>query len=216
MSRLDVIQTVACVAFAALLAGAMVLLRDPNALRDSSTESRKPFSFARVQMLWWTLLIVGSYIASYGLTGRLLEMSSTCLTLLGISAGTTAGARMIDKDQERTTGTRHQDEPSTGFFTDILSDENGISVHRFQAVVLNLFIGFTFVIDIFCHLDDKAFPTLDGYMLALLGVSSGTYVTVKTMENRPQPEAALQPAASETSASDELLDPIGTIATENH
>ena len=52
---------------------------------------------------------------------------------MGISVGTTFAAGTIDNNQNPIT--RHQNEPSAGFFIDILSDENGISIHRFQNVV---------------------------------------------------------------------------------
>jgi hypothetical protein len=65
--------------------------------------------------------------------------------------------------------------PTTeGFFTDVLTDSNdGISFHRFQMFIWTLVLGIVFAVDVYQHL---VMPDFDGTMLALMGISSGTYL----------------------------------------
>ena len=69
-----------------------------------------------------------------------------------------------------------QQSPSRGWVRDILSDENGISFHRLQIV------GWTVVlVGVFARAvwRDFAMPEFDVTTLALMGVSSGTYLGFK-------------------------------------
>ncbi len=208
----------ASTALVALLVGSYILLQDDKALRDSSElVSNKPYSFARVQMWWWTIIILGSFLGVYAVSGNIWVLNATCLTLLGISGATTASGRMIDNSHSNdATVSRHQDrDPSQGLVKDILSDENGLSIHRFQAMIFNLAYGFSFLVDVFSHVHaNGAFPNYDASVLGLMGISSGTYVFMKMNESQtttpPQPAAApaqpAKPAAAQTTQNDELPD----------
>ena len=177
-----------------ILLGAGIYYRDENALRDDSNleaNKAKPYSLARVQLWWWTLVIIISFTLVYGITGQFWPMNETCLTLLGISLFTTTSGKIIDNNQITDGKTeRHQDNPSEGFMTDILSDENGLSIHRFQTVVFNLVYSFYFLIEVFSQLDGKAFPVFDAQTLALLGISSSAYIALKMTEAKPKPSGA--------------------------
>ena len=65
------------------------------------------------------------------------------------------------------------------FLLDILSDANGVSFHRFQIAAWTLVLGIIFIIQVYNVL---AMPVFNGSLLALLGISAGTYVTLKTQE----------------------------------
>lgn len=113
-------RVVAGFAIAALLIGSYFLLLDDKALRDSSTAKDRPYSFARVQMWWWTIIVLGSFLGVYAASGNMWMLNATCLTLLGISSVTIAGARMIDNSQINDTNvTRHQDQ---GVSQDLVRD----------------------------------------------------------------------------------------------
>jgi hypothetical protein len=200
--------------FLFLLCGGRLLI-DDDALRDDSQLSPKPYSLARVQLWWWTMLILGSWIVAYGLTKSIWELNATCLTMLGLSGVTTSAGRIIDnRDLAAARGVRHQDEKRddlSGFFTDILSDEHGLSVHRFQLVAFNLLFGTGFVVDVFSKLSGKHFPEFSAQTLSLLGLSSGTYIAMKAMENN----SARTPAVAANDKSDELLDPGGSAPAAN-
>jgi len=62
---------------------------------------------------------------------------------------------------------------------DILSDENGISFHRFQMFVWTVVLGVYFVVGIF---KDYVMPEIDPQLLVLMGISSGTYLGFKFPE----------------------------------
>lgn len=68
---------------------------------------------------------------------------------------------------------------SKGFKYDIMADANGISLHRFQIVVWTLVLGIMFIHSIFTNL---AMPEFSTNVLALMGISSGTYVGFKFPE----------------------------------
>jgi hypothetical protein len=68
---------------------------------------------------------------------------------------------------------------SEGFFQDILTDENGVSLHRFQMAAWTAILGLVFIFSVYGNL---AMPTFNGTLLALLGISSGTYVGFKIPE----------------------------------
>lgn len=68
---------------------------------------------------------------------------------------------------------------SKGFWKDLLSDSNGISLYRFQIAVWTLVIGFIFIINVY---DNLSMPQFDNTLLALMGISSGTYLGFKIPE----------------------------------
>lgn len=67
-------------------------------------------------------------------------------------------------------------EPSIDFISDILSDDNGISFHRFQMFAWTLVLIFIFISQVCNYL---AMPDFDTTLLALMGISGGTYVGFK-------------------------------------
>jgi hypothetical protein len=70
---------------------------------------------------------------------------------------------------------------SKGFFTDILSDDNGISFHRLQMLVWTLVLGVLFVYGVWARLSMPEFSTT---LLALQGITAGTYIGFKIPEKQ--------------------------------
>lgn len=68
---------------------------------------------------------------------------------------------------------------SKGFFTDVLSDENGISFHRLQVFGWTLVFWSVFIILLFNRVTMADF---DATQLALLGISGSTYLGFKLQE----------------------------------
>jgi len=143
----------------------------------------RPFSLSRVQLGVWTVVISCSYI--FLVLCNCCDMAkvtinSTVLLLMGISAGTALAAETIDQSQG--SSTRHQNEPSGGFLIDILSDENGISIHRFQNVIWTVIAICLYL----CYLNASGckLPDLDNTLIALTGISATTYVGLKINENK--------------------------------
>jgi hypothetical protein len=68
---------------------------------------------------------------------------------------------------------------SQGFLSDILSDDEGISLHRFQMAIWTIVLGVIFVAAVYNSL---AMPKFSGTLLALMGISGGTYIGFKFPE----------------------------------
>ncbi len=156
----------------------IILGKRSNIIRDTSTNENKPYSLARTQLAFWMILITFSFVFIWAVTGSLPIVTGTILTLLGISIATTAGAKVIDFSQAGFD--RFQNKPSRGFFLDLLSDEKGVNIHRFQLVVWTILLGFFFVRNVVINLD---MPQFDDNLLILMGISNGTYVGLKVQEN---------------------------------
>jgi hypothetical protein len=161
-------------------------------LRDTSTMTPKPFSFSRVQLAWWTDLVLSSFIAILWVRHDIPTLWDSTLILLGISTTTTAAGRMIDlSDQANPNINRNQDlSAGDNFFLDILSDANGVSIHRLQTVIFNFVFGAWFFISVWKNLKiatvvpDMIMPAITPNNLILLGLSSATYAALKSTENK--------------------------------
>lgn len=62
---------------------------------------------------------------------------------------------------------------SKGFFEDILTDDVGISFHRFQMFTWTIVLGIVFIFSVYRQL---TMPQFSDTLLALMGISSGTYL----------------------------------------
>lgn len=72
--------------------------------------------------------------------------------------------------------------PSRGFWKDILSDDTGVTIHRFQIVAWTVALGIIFVVTV---INSLTMPNYDGTLLALMGISSGAYLGLKPTEKQP-------------------------------
>lgn len=70
-------------------------------------------------------------------------------------------------------------DPSRGFWRDIVSDGREVSFHRFQILAWTVALGLVFVSKVYYQL---SMPEIGTPMLALMGVSSGTYLGFKIPE----------------------------------
>lgn len=91
--------------FLILLIGFYQLARRTDLLRDPAPlpggDARRPYSLARTQASWWFFLILASYLLIGMITGDFSSsITSTCLILMGISAGTAVGSAFIDASKD--------------------------------------------------------------------------------------------------------------------
>jgi hypothetical protein len=149
-----------------------------------------PFSYARTQLFWWTMVILTCYIFFYGITGVLLPLNATSALLMGFGAIVYGFGKIIDSRQiQENKGKRNQDigaqNTNPDFIKDILSDDNGISIHRFQAVLFNLIFGVGFIAYFIKALMAYKYPLADfnDWQFALMGISSTAYLGMKATEN---------------------------------
>lgn len=66
-----------------------------------------------------------------------------------------------------------------GLIADLLTDKTGVSFHRFQMLCWTLILGAIFI---FSVVADLAMPTFNTTLLALMGISAGTYLGFKFPE----------------------------------
>jgi hypothetical protein len=113
----------------------------------------------------------GIYLAALDqrITGHQAEMAARTIRLQQIDDQVRAVARSI------------QPSTSQGFWTDLMSDENGVSFHRFQIAVWTMVLAVIFVYTVY---ESLAMPDFDEKLLALMGLSSGTYLGFKFPEGK--------------------------------
>ncbi|WP_315814537.1 hypothetical protein [Paraflavitalea speifideaquila] len=158
------------------------LCYDPatNNLRPAD---KRPFSYSKLQLFWWTVIILSTFLTYYIYTGYLISFTPSMVLLMGGGLAVAVFGKVIDNTQMNPEANpvpiRHQDyEDSKGLFTDILSDEGGITIHRYQAVVMNMIFGIAFIgqflKSIFGH---EVYPFLEfeSWQLTLMGVSSAAF-----------------------------------------
>lgn len=204
-------QLVYCFMLLLLLAVTIILDLKYFMLRDKSvcTGATKPYSWARVQLAWWTVIICSAFFSIMLTKNVIPEFTTSTLLLLGISAGTMASGQIIDQsDQNNPAVVRSQDWPTENFLLDILSDGNGVTIHRFQAVMFNLGFGFWVIASVWHNITlcdyvlpvancadlvnathtalkySFIIPDLTQNDLVLLGISSATYAALKVGENK--------------------------------
>jgi hypothetical protein len=236
---------VACsIAIIIILIFFLWLVKDSNIIRDSGPKPKdpykRPFSIGRTQMAIWFFLVIASYPFLWLITGELGTITGSVLGLMGISAGTALGARIIDLNKNNATISDTinklkkektfiekriselegfigkspappnlkdlEDElqqkeirlgeidqqineititglvrKSDGFFRDVLSDIHGISFHRFQILAWTIVLGIIFIAEVYSNL---RMPEFSQTLLALMGISSGTYIGFKFPEQK--------------------------------
>ncbi|MCC3160446.1 hypothetical protein LJ737_24630 [Hymenobacter sp. 15J16-1T3B] len=153
---------------------------------------QRPFSLAKTQLAWWTFIIMSCYLVIYCVTGEMTNISMTTLSLLGISAGTAGLSGLIGMGGDVGKALPGGPEVSHGWMTDILSDSNGVSIHRLQKVVITVLLGYFFVRTVY---KTVALPEWNNNETLLLAISSATYLGLKWQENKPGTEAVNAPTA---------------------
>jgi len=161
---------------------------------------RSPYSLAKTQFAAWTVIIASSYIYLSLTKGDCADsaINKTALVLMGIGTGILTGAAIMDKREAAENRPRHQNRPSRGFFTDILSDENGVSIHRFQNFVWTSIAMIVYIMKVAHVQTGCVMPELSDTLLALTGISGVTFLTMRASENKPAAEEV--PEAAPTAA----------------
>jgi hypothetical protein len=160
------------------------------------------YSLALVQMAVWYCVVTLAYIYLYTINGCPPTLNSSITILIGISSATALGARIVDSSNiskkesqsaENASGSKLHSVlknndlsekveklGSNGFFRDILSDEYGYALSRYQIVIWTLIMLYIFCKDVLILgvLHDFS----EGELL-LMGISSGSYVGYKLKED---------------------------------
>lgn len=140
------------------------MLRD----RASADGVKPPYSLGRTQMAWWFFLVVLSFNFIWLVTGDRDTIPPSVLGLMGISAATAIVARATARDES--------DAPrvSAGWWRDLVTDERGtVALERLQVVVWTIVLSGVFMTSVIWYL---SMPDFNATLLALMGISSGTYL----------------------------------------
>lgn len=166
------------------------LVRDAGT--PGTTLEQRSFSLGRVQMAWWFAIILASYIFLWAATGDIPALSAQALSLMGISGASGLISAGLDKSKPPIPAS------SGKFFTDLLTDANGVTIYRFQMLVMTVILGFLFIAHVATQL---AMPVFDSNTLTLMGISAGTYMGFKVPEEHDSGDAGK--TANSTSNSDD-------------
>ena len=91
-------------------------------------------------------------------------------------------AKLTEIDGQIADAESHLSKPvSESLWSDLLTDVNGITLHRFQIVVWTLVLGVLFILGVYQEL---AMPEFNATLLAVMGISSGTYLGFKIPERQ--------------------------------
>lgn len=165
--------------------GIVLINRIPKS-KDYWQQYAHPLSMGRLQMSIWFFIIIASFVFLWCATGSIAGVSSTAFILMGISGGTTAVSCFISSKQEWDAKVRSAASPNrsrlANWVIDLLSDEHGPTIHRFQMLAWTLVLGVVFVHDV---ITDYAMPVFSNEVMGLMGISSGVYVGFKMKEGAP-------------------------------
>jgi hypothetical protein len=146
-----------------------------DALRDAPAlgGTKHPYSLGRAQMAWWFFLVVLSYSFIWLVTGDRDTIPPSVLALIGISSATALAAAVIGPRTDNSAPARR----SEGWWKDLVADEQGaVTLDRLQIVVWTLVLSGIFLFSVIWEL---TMPEFNGTLLALMGLSSGTYIGFK-------------------------------------
>ena len=178
--------------------GKSEMLRDPGLtpLKDK----KLPYSLAKCQMAFWFAIVLASFLFIWAVTGDYDSISDSVLVLLGISAATGLGVVVQNQNKEEgskrtqkikelsdqldAANTPVEKQPieeqlkayvptSEKLLKDILTDERGVSLHRFQMFVWTIVLAGIFIYEVY---EKLAMPEFGATLLTLMGISSGTYI----------------------------------------
>jgi hypothetical protein len=109
--------------------------------------------------------------------------SASADSKFNLEAAVTQAASLLDPKQAALDDVTKQltlgESKTQGFLLDILSDDTGVSLHRFQMAVWTIVLGVLFVIGVW---QKFRMPEFDPTLLVLMGISSGTYLGFKIPE----------------------------------
>lgn len=185
-------------------------------------EAAPPYSLARVQLAWWSALVLGGGLVSAGVTGALPALPATTLGLLGVSVGAVVLAALAPvRPPEPGDG---PSPASQGWLADLLCDEHGLAIHRLQFVLTSLVVGSCLGYAVY---STGVLPTWPPKVALLLALSALAYVGPKWRRTglaalAPAPPASplyvAWPAAGPVGpgAPAELLPPAAAFAAATH
>lgn len=164
------------------------MLRDAGAPQGGG---ERPFSLARVQMVWWFTIVFINYVVLWLTMHELPHIPASVLGLIGMAGGTALVAASVDNSRNEPL------QASAGFWKDITTDAHGATLPRLQQIIWTLLFGLVFIQQMLTKL---SMPDFDSSVLVLMGISAGTYLGFKVPESHVKEDTpAAQPATNDDS-----------------
>jgi len=110
------------------------------------------------------------------LAQQMTELEASLLAKKGTADETVIAKALSDTEWAFKRATNQ----SLGIWNDIISDANGVNFHRFQMAAWTIVLAFIFAVAVTRIL---AMPDFDGTLLALQGLSAGTFLGLKINES---------------------------------
>ena len=135
--------------------------------------SQRSISLARLLLTGWAFTAMACLAVAVATTGSAPPLTGTIGWLLGLGGATAASGTAVNSFRD--IGVR----PSQGLWRDIVTDADGLAIHRLQALLVNvLLLGIVWsqLISL------GSIANLDSGWSALLGISSATYAFGKMTE----------------------------------
>jgi hypothetical protein len=139
------------IGLAGLTVGIFLLGRGSLLLRDGNGAAKPPFSLAKHQMAVWFVVVVGSYLYVWLITGSYSSISQTALILIGISGATGLAAIVLDNSKrtemkttrtaleaERTALEQTLNQPATGLNAQLAASPAGSAAAQDLSATINV------------------------------------------------------------------------------
>jgi hypothetical protein len=164
-----------------LLAAGMFAVIYWGMVRESGANS--PYSLGKTQMAFWGILVAISFLAVWIIGHRMERIPPQVLILMGISGATGLGSVVINNKPPPSnpppSALPPREHPRKEWFTDIISDGEGVSFQRLQVVLWTLILGFVFALTV---ANTCSMPEFQETLLVLMGISNGLYLGFKIPE----------------------------------
>ena len=176
----------------------IIACRKSNVLRHGIPPAqglRPPLSLSTLQMALWLFVIIASFLFIWIITGSLQAINDSVLLLIGISSGTFLSAALIEstetgsdlnalaKGTPSSTGRVSLRKTEISPLLQLLSDNDGVSLHRFQMFAWTVVLTLVFTFEV---LKNLSMPVFSSVLLGVMGISSGTYLGFKFPELKKQ------------------------------
>lgn len=179
--------TIGIVILLCWLGGKTMLFTDRILVVDAASASptvvRGDFSLSRIQIAFWTVLVVAGFIYIWLSTGYAPDLPQSVLILMGISGATKVITGAMDAKQPLTAPPPPLPlGPKKGIgkvLSDIISDDVSPTISRIQFVIWTLLFGGVFLEHIFEYVK---FHDFTPEQLALMGISNGVYLLMRPNE----------------------------------
>ena len=142
-------------------------------------------SLSRFQVLLFTLVLAGVYAYVMGRTGEMPDLSTSVLTLLGVTLTGSTLARLTEGSVMHTAnrlwllGTGVLDPtPRLPRWTDLVESDGEIDVTRVQALLFSLFAAIALVVSGTGDLENFTLPE---QLITLIGISPAVYVAGRAL-----------------------------------